>query len=64
MTDEYRTDDGKFVYNTTAIPAAITRVESAINDALIIVGQNHADLRRALLDSRGTIRESIGEGRT
>lgn len=45
--------------------ALISSIESAINNALIhFTPQQHPQLRKALLDARGNIREAIGEARS
>lgn len=46
-----------------ALPGAISEVESAINNAILLC-EHASPLRRALLTARGDIREAMGEART
>jgi hypothetical protein len=47
------------------VTVTLREVESALNEALLAVPVGkQPELRRALLDARGNIREAIGEART
>lgn len=46
------------------ISEAISEVELSINATILVVGDKHEELRKALLKARGDIREAIGEART
>lgn len=43
---------------------AVAGLEEAINVALLVFGRGNEELRRALLDARGNIRQALGEART